>query len=171
MNDSKDLKIRGRAWIFPDDVDTDQIIPGKYLTIRNPLEMSKHVFESLSPGFHSQVRSGDIILAGRNFGSGSSREEAPVLLKKLGISLIIGQSFSRLFFRNAINIGLPVIECSECASKTSDGDILEVDLENGVVHNISRKEQYHAVKLPDFLLNILKSGGAVEAYRQTHISK
>lgn len=162
------MKIHGRTWVLPDNVDTDQIISGKYLTIRDPIEMSKHVFETLKPGFFHQVQSGDIIMAGRNFGSGSSREEAPVLLKRIGISLVIAQSFSRLFFRNSINIGLPVLECHNSRSRTEDGDILEADLENGTIYNITKSEDYKATKLPAFLLNILKAGGAVEAYREAH---
>jgi 3-isopropylmalate/(R)-2-methylmalate dehydratase small subunit len=162
------LKIRGRTWVLPDNVDTDQIISGKYLTIREPVEMSKHVFETLKPGFFQLAQSGDIILAGRNFGSGSSREEAPVLLKRIGISLVIAQGFSRLFFRNSINIGLPVMECLDSRSRTEDGDVLEADLGNGTVYNVSKSEAYKAAKLPIFLLNLLQAGGAVEAFRVTN---
>lgn len=162
------MKIHGRTWVLPENVDTDQIISGKYLTIRDPIEMSKHVFETLKPGFFHLVQSGDIIMAGRNFGSGSSREEAPVLLKGIGISIVIAQSFSRLFFRNSINIGLPVMECHDSECRTEDGDILEADLENGKIRNITRSIDYKATKLPVFLLNILKAGGAVEAYRKSH---
>lgn len=160
------MKIRGKAWVFGDDVDTDQIISGKYLTLRDPDAMAKRVFEAVRPEFPSQVRSGDVVVAGRNFGSGSSREEAPVLLKKLGISLIIAGGFSRLFFRNAINIGLPVLECHASAGKVVEGDIVGADLEQGIVCNITKKEEYPASKLPEFLLNILRAGGAVQAYKK-----
>ncbi len=160
------MRIRGRAWVFGDDVDTDQIISGKYLTLRDPEAMAKHVFEVVKPNFSSNVRAGDIIVAGRNFGSGSSREEAPALLKRLGISLVLAGGFSRLFFRNAINIGLPVLECAEAADRVVGGDIVEADLEQGLVHNLTKKEDYNAIRLPDFLLNILNAGGAVQAYRE-----
>ena len=160
------MRIRGRAWVFGDDVDTDQIISGKYLTLRDPDAMAKRVFESIKPDFSDKVQSGDILVAGRNFGSGSSREEAPALLKKLGMSLIIARGFSRLFFRNAINIGLPVLESPEAAAKVVEGDIVEADLEQGMIRNLSRKEDYEASKLPPFLLRILKAGGAVSAYKQ-----
>ncbi len=160
------MRIGGRAWIFGNDVDTDQIISGKYLTLRDPDTMAKHVFESIKPDFSRKVHPGDVLVAGRNFGSGSSREEAPALLKKLGLSLIIAQGFSRLFFRNAINIGLPVLESHEAALRVVEGEIVEADLERGIIHNLSRKEDYGASKLPPFLLDILKAGGAVRAYKQ-----
>ncbi len=152
--------------VFGDDVDTDQIISGKYLTLRDSDAMAKHVFESIKPDFSSKVRPGDVVVAGRNFGSGSSREEAPALLKKLGLSLIIARGFSRLFFRNAINIGLPVLESHEAAVKIVEGDIVEADLEQGIIRNLTRKEDYEASRLPPFLLNSLKAGGAVCAYKQ-----
>ena len=152
--------------MFGDDVDTDQIISGKYLTLRDPDAMAKHVFESVKPDFSGRVHPGDIIVAGRNFGSGSSREEATVLLKKLGISLIIAGSFARLFFRNSINIGLPILECHDSAVRVGEGDTIQADLEQGTVHNVTRREDYKASKLPPFLLNILKAGGAVQAYKE-----
>ena len=160
------MRIGGKAWVFGDDVDTDQIISGKYLTLRDPDAMAKHVFESTKPDFSHDVQPGDVLVAGRNFGSGSSREEAPALLKKLGLSLIIARGFSRLFFRNAINIGLPVLESPEAAAKVTEGNIVEADLEQGTIRNLSRKEDYEASKLPPFLLDILKAGGAVRAYKQ-----
>ncbi len=147
-------------------MDTDQIISGKYLTLRDPDAMAKHVFESIKPEFSRNVQLGDVLVAGRNFGSGSSREEAPALLKKLGLSLIIARGFSRLFFRNSINVGLPVLESRQAAEKIVEGDIVEADLEQGTIRNLSRKEDYEASKLPAFLLDILKAGGAVCAYKQ-----
>ena len=160
------MRVSGRAWIFGNDVDTDQIISGKYLTLRDPDEMAKHVLESIKPDFSAKVHRGDVLVAGRNFGSGSSREEAPALLKKVGLSLIIAQGFSRLFFRNAINIGLPVLESHEAAAKVVEGNIVEADLEQGIIRNLSRNEDYAASKLPPFLLDILKAGGAVRVYKQ-----
>ncbi len=133
--------------------------------------MAKHVFAAVKPHFASEVRPGDLIVAGRNFGAGSSREEAPALLKKLGISLVIAGSFARLFFRNSINIGFPLLECPGIAARVAEGDVVEADLEHGVVWNVTRGERYEAAKLPEFLLNILKHGGAVEAYRARAVKR
>ena len=163
------MKVQGRTWVFGDNVDTDQIISGKYLTMREPGEMMKHVFESLRPGFHTLIRKGDVIVAGRNFGSGSSREEAPALLKTIGLSLIIARSFSRLFFRNSINIGLPILECQACSGSISEGDLVEADLERGIIRDLTRNREYPTAKLPNFLLEILRAGGAVEAYRKSSV--
>ncbi len=159
------LRIRGRAWVFGDDVDTDLIISGKYLTLRDPEAMAKLVFAAVRPDFASKVRAGDVIVAGKNFGCGSSREEAPALLKRLGISLAIAGSFARLFFRNSINIGLPLLECQSLAGKVAEGDEMEADLEQGIVWDVTKGEKYDAASLPAFLLSILKAGGAVEAYK------
>src|SRR5438128_10766638 len=126
--------------------------------------MSSHVFEAVRPEFSTKVHRGDVIVAGRNFGSGSSREEAPVVLKRLGISIVIARSFARLFFRNAINIGTPVLECKDYAGIV-DGDIVEADLEAGSVKNLTRGDVFTGVKMPPFLLDILKAGGALEAHR------
>ena len=160
------MRVRGRAWVFGDDVDTDLIISGKYLVLRDPVEMAEHVFVAVKPYFASEVRPGDLIVAGRNFGAGSSREEAPALLKRLGISLVIAAGFARLFFRNSINIGLPLLECAGIVGKVAESDAVEVDLEQGIVWNVTKGGRYEASKLPEFLLKILKAGGAVEAYKQ-----
>jgi len=147
-------------------VDTDLIISGKFLTLRDPDGMAKHVFGAVRPDFASQVMKGDLLVAGKNFGCGSSREEAPTLLKRLGIGGVVAAGFARLFFRNSVNIGLPVLECKGLSGKVLDGDIVEADLEMGVVRNISRKVEFETAKLPVFLLDILQAGGAVEAYRK-----
>ena len=161
------MKLSGKVWVFGENIDTDLIISGKYLTTRDPDKMSSHVFEAVRPEFSTKVHRGDVIVAGRNFGSGSSREEAPVVLKRLGISIIIARSFARLFFRNAINIGLPVLECKDYA-RIADGDIVEADLEAGAVKNLTKGEIFTAYKIPQFLSNILEAGGALEAYRRRH---
>ncbi len=166
-----DLSIRGRAWVFGQDVDTDLIISGKYLTLRDPEVMAKLVFAAIKPDFASRVRPGDVIVAGRNFGCGSSREEAPGLLKRLGISLVIAGGFARLFFRNSINIGLPLVECAGLVGGVAEGDVVEADLEQGVVWNVTKGKRYEASKLPAFLLNMLKAGGAVEAYRARSVKR
>ncbi len=128
--------------------------------------MAKLVFAAVRPDFASKVKAGDVIVAGRNFGCGSSREEAPALLKRLGVSLVIAGSFARLFFRNSINIGFPLLECEGLVRKVAEGDMVEADLEQGIVWNVTRKEKYEAIRLPEFLLNILKAGGTVEAYKE-----
>ena len=151
--------------MFGDNIDTDLIISGKYLTSRDLDKMSSHVFEAVRPEFPTKVQRGDIIIAGKNFGSGSSREEAPVVLKRLGISIIIARSFARLFFRNAINVGLPVLECKDYVGIV-DGDTVEADLETGTVENLTRGDMFTGAKMPPFLLDILKGGGALEAYRR-----
>lgn len=128
--------------------------------------MAKFVFAALRPDFAGKVQTGDVIVAGRNFGCGSSREEAPALLKRLGVSLVVARSFARLFFRNSVNIGFPLVECQELEGWVAEGDVVEADLEQGIVWNATRGEKHEASKLPEFLLRILKAGGAVEAYKK-----
>lgn len=159
--------VRGRAWRFGDSVNTDAIISGKYKFKTLDLdELSKHAMESIAPDFAKKVRYGDIIVAGENFGCGSSREQAPLVLKHLGIGCIVAKSFARIFYRNAINVGLPVIESEEIFSETDAGDVLEVDLEKGIVKNVSRKKTFNTRPLPKFLLEILKDGGLVEHFKK-----
>ncbi|WP_456468167.1 3-isopropylmalate dehydratase small subunit [Archaeoglobus sp.] len=150
----------GRAWKFGDDIDTDVIIQGKYLVINEPEELAKHVFENVRPEFAREVKKGDFVVAGENFGCGSSREHAPLALKATGIEAVIAKSYARIFFRNAINIGLKVIECRD-ADKIDDGDELEVDYEEGVIRNKTSGEEYRISPVPDFLREILEKGGLV----------
>jgi len=150
----------GRAWKFGDDIDTDVIIQGKYLVINEPEELAKHVFENVRPEFAREVKKGDFVVAGENFGCGSSREHAPLALKATGIEAVIAKSYARIFFRNAINIGLEVIECRD-ADKIDDGDELEVDYEKGVIRNKTSGEEYRISPVPDFLRDILEKGGLV----------
>ncbi|WP_202320680.1 3-isopropylmalate dehydratase small subunit [Archaeoglobus neptunius] len=154
----------GRAWKFGNDIDTDVIIQGKYLVINDPEELAKHVFENLRPEFASEVKKGDFVVAGENFGCGSSREHAPLALKATGIEAVIAKSYARIFFRNAINIGLKVIECRD-ADKINDGDDIDVDYERGVVFNRTRDEKYSIAPLPEFLRDILDKGGLVNFAR------
>lgn len=150
-------KISGRVWKFKDNIDTDVIIPGKYLRTTDMSVFASHVMEGIDPGFPQKVKKGDIIVAGKNFGCGSSREQAPLALKHAGVACIVAESFARIFFRNAINVGLPIIEAKiDC----EEGDIIDVDLENGIIKTkeISRT----GTKLPDFLREILADGGLVE---------
>lgn len=152
-------KIRGRAWRFSANVDTDQIIPAEYLVTGDPVELAKHSFEKVRPEFAKAVKAGDIIVADENFGCGSSREHAPRALMGNGIACVIAKSFARIFFRNSINIGLPLIECSITAK---DGDELEVDFSSGKIKNVTTDETSEFKPLPDFLINMLESGGLVE---------
>lgn len=153
--------IKGRAWIFGDDVDTDVIIPGKYLRTRDLSLLASHVMEGLDPNFSSQVMKGDLIVAGRNFGCGSSREQAPLALKEAGVAAVVSKSFARIFYRNAINIGLPLVEADTNCAK---GEIVEVDLASGTVRIGSSIVQ--GTRLPDFLLEILQDGGLVAHRRK-----
>ncbi len=145
-------------WKFGDNVDTDQIIPAEYLLTGNPVELARHAFSKVRPEFAENVRRGDIIVAGLNFGSGSSREHAPRALLGAGISCVIAESFSRIFFRNAINIGLPLVECRISAK---EGDILEVDLEKGLIRNVTGGESFSFKPLPGFLREMLDAGGLI----------
>lgn len=157
-------KISGNVWKFGDNVDTDVIIPGKYLRTTDMSVFASHVMEGIDPEFSKKVRNGDIIVAGKNFGCGSSREQAPLALKYAGIACVVAESFARIFFRNAINVGLPIIEARiDC----KEGDIIEIDLMNGIVRN--NQKTYPATKLPDFLLEILSDGGLVEHRKKVSV--
>ncbi len=151
--------IRGKAWKFGDNINTDLIISGKYkLSITDLDELSKHAMEGLASNFAEKFKKGDIIVAGRNFGCGSSREQAPLVLKHLGAGAILAKSFARIFYRNAINIGLPVMECKN-TDYIQEGDILEIDLERGIIRNLSQKQEYQASPIPKDLIKILIAGG------------
>ncbi len=150
--------IKGRVWRFEDNIDTDLIIPARFLNTSDEKELSKGCFADLRPGFYEKVRKGDIIVAGRNFGCGSSREHAPVAIKACGISLIIAKSFARIFYRNAFNIGLPLLECEE-ADQIRDGDTLNVDLSKGEIIDLTTKKSYYANPIPEFMMEIIKAGG------------
>lgn len=149
---------RGRAWVFGDDIDTDQIIPSRFLVSRDPAELGEHVFNDLRPEFATSVESGDFVVGGENFGSGSSREHAPLSLLGAGVDGIVAQSFARIFYRNGINLGLPVIVCPGAYS-ISDGDTISVRLDEGEVINHSADERYDAEPIPPFLRTIVESGG------------
>ena len=149
----------GRAWKFGDDIDTDVIIQGKYLVINDPNELAKHVFENIRPEFAKNAKPGDFVVAGENFGCGSSREHAPLALKALGV-YVVAKSYARIFFRNAINIGLPVFECKE-TDKIDDGDELELDLEKGLIINKTKGESYKINPIPEFLRDIIERGGLI----------
>lgn len=151
-------KIEGRVFRFGDNVDTDQIIPAEFLITGDPKELAKHAFEKVREKFTGEVREGDIIVSGENFGCGSSREHAPRALMGAGISCVISKSFARIYFRNSINMGLPVIEC---AVEADDGDIVQVDFDEGVVRNLTKDKTYKFHPLPAFLQKIFDLGGLV----------
>ena len=150
---------------FGANVDTDVIIPARYLNTTDPAELAKHCMEDLDPTFPLRVRAGDIMVAGDNFGSGSSREHAPVAIKAAGISCVIASTFARIFYRNSINVGLPIVECREIVDVTEEGDELEVDLVSGKIVNLTKGVTAAAVPFPDFMRSIIEAGGLVPYLR------
>lgn len=160
------MKLGGMVHKYGANVDTDAIIPGRYLNVSEPNELAKHCMEDIDSHFVRRVKPGDIIVATTNFGCGSSREHAPVAIKACGISCVIASSFARIFFRNAINIGLPLFECPEAAEACKAGEVVEVDLGSGKINNVTTGEAFQAIPYPDFLLDIISSGGLVEQTRK-----
>ena len=159
------MRIQGKVHKYGANIDTDVILPGKYLSLSDAQELAKHCMEGVDPEFPRRVKPGDIIVAGSNFGSGSSREHAPVAIKAAGVSCIIAPNFARIFFRNAINIGLPVLETDEI-QEVEAGELLEVDLEKGAIISPARKRVYQAAPYPQALLDIIAAGGLVEYTRK-----
>jgi 3-isopropylmalate/(R)-2-methylmalate dehydratase small subunit len=160
------MKVSGTAVKFGDNVDTDVILPGKYLVLIDPNELAKHAMEGLDPAFPEKAKNGVIVVGGKNFGCGSSREQAPLALKYAGVKCVLADSFARIFFRNAINIGLPVIEHKDISAAVETGDKLTVDFETGTVQNLSQGKSFQAAKLPPFILEILADGGLIENLRR-----
>lgn len=160
------MKFTGRAWVFGDNVDTDVIIPARYLNTVQPEELALHCMEDIDPNFSKKVKKGDIIVAGKNFGCGSSREHAPIAIKAAGINCVIAKSFARIFFRNAINIGLSVLECEEAAENIGENELVEVDLENGIIKNLTTGKEFSAKPYPQFLEEIIRAGGLLEYARR-----
>lgn len=158
--------IKGKVWKFGDNIDTDVIIPGRYLTIRDPKLMASHAFEPIRLDFAKRVNKGDIIIGGINFGSGSSREEAPFVLKTLAIAAIVAESFARIFYRNAINLGIPLLELKQAVKYFEEGDLVEIIFEEGIIKNLTKQTSHHGTKLPAFLMDIIKAGGAIPAIKQ-----
>jgi 3-isopropylmalate/(R)-2-methylmalate dehydratase small subunit len=153
------VKLEGRAWKFGEDVNTDEIIPAIYLDTTDPEEMAARCMEGIDPHFTEKIAPGDIIVAGKNFGCGSSREHAPIAIKAAGISCVVAKSFARIFYRNAINIGLPILESEEAAQKTGEGDQIEVELASGRITNVTKNETYKAQPFPEFMQQIIAAGG------------
>ena len=157
----------GKAWVFGDDINTDIIIPFRFKSRTNdPYEMAKYAMYGVDPDFPKKISKGDIIVAGKNFGGGSSREQAPVALKYAGVSIVIAESFARIFYRNAFTIGLPALEVSEIKGNVVQGDELKVDIGNFTVENMRTKGIFHARKVPEFMQKMLLDGGLVEYYRK-----
>ena len=154
--------LEGKVHKYGANVDTDAIIPARYMNVSDPAELAKHCMEDIDVEFVSKVEAGDIIVAVTNFGCGSSREHAPLAIKAAGISCIIAKSFARIFFRNAINIGLPLLECDDAVDKTEAGDILEVDLSSGKIKNLTNGIIFTAKPYPDFMARLIASGGLIE---------
>ena len=160
------MKIEGKAIKFGSNVDTDVILPGIYLVLVDPNELAKHAMESLDPAFPHKAKDGVIVVGGRNFGCGSSREQAPLALKYAGVKCVLAESFARIFYRNAINIGLPVVECKGISAAVETGDVVTVDLEAGKVENKSNGKKFQVEKAPAFMLEILVDGGLIENLRR-----
>ncbi|MEM3003835.1 MAG: 3-isopropylmalate dehydratase small subunit [Candidatus Bathyarchaeia archaeon] len=159
------MPISGRAIKFGDNINTDVIIPGKYLELIDPEELGKHALEGVDPTFPQRARGGVILVAGENFGCGSSREQAAIALKSAGVHCVLAESFARIFYRNAINIGLPALDCEGISEKTTEGDLLSVDLKSGIVQNQSRGKTLKASPLPEFILKLLEVGGLIPHVR------
>lgn len=159
------MLFEGKVIKYGDNVDTDVIIPARYLNTIDKKELASHCMEDLDATFTSRVQDGDIMVAGYNFGCGSSREHAPIAIKESGIALVIAKSFARIFYRNSINIGLPIIECPEAVDAISEGDKLKADMDAGVIYNLTTGEEYKADPFPAFIQEIITTGGLIESIK------
>lgn len=160
------MNTQGKVFKYPDNVDTDVIIPARYLNTSDAKELSKHCMEDIDENFVNNVKQGDIMVAGWNFGCGSSREHAPLVIKTCGIGCVIAKSFARIFYRNAINIGLPILECEKAAEEISANDEVSVDFNTGVITNHTTGKIYQAQPFPEFIQNIIKSGGLLASLKE-----
>lgn len=160
------MVFRGRVWKYGDNVDTDVIIPARYLNTTDPRELARHCMEDIDPSFAAGHRPGDIIVAGRNFGCGSSREHAPLAIKGADVACVIAETFARIFFRNSINIGLPIFEAARAAREAADGDELEVNAGRGIIRNLTKGKEYRVQPLPPFVQEIVAAGGLMARLRQ-----
>ena len=157
------MKAIGKVHKFGDNVDTDVIIPARYLNVPDPAELAKHCMEDIDVDFAKKVNKGDIIVANKNFGCGSSREHAPIAIKASGVSCVIASTFARIFYRNSINIGLPILECEEAAKDIKDGDTVSVNFDTGVITNDTTGKTYQAEPFPEFIQNIIAKGGLINS--------
>ena len=160
------MKTQGTVFKYPDNVDTDVIIPARYLNTSNAQELAKHCMEDIDPEFVQKVTPGDIMVAGWNFGCGSSREHAPLVIKTCGTGCVIAKSFARIFYRNAINIGLPILECEQAAEEISANDEVSVDFDTGIITDITTGKTYQAAAFPEFIQNIIQKGGLLVSLKE-----
>jgi len=160
------MKIRGKVWKYGDEIDTDIIYPGKYLVSFDPSEAGTHAMEGIESDFYKKISKGDVLVVGKNFGTGSAREQAAVALKSAGIGAVIAEIFPRTFYRNAINVGLPAVEIKGIKDKIDEKDEIEVDLDKGVIKNLTQGKEYTFPPQPPFLMEILKMGGAIPYYKK-----
>ena len=158
--------LQGKIWKFGSDVDTDVIIPARYLNITDPRELGTHCMEGIAPDFHKKIKPGDIIVAGKNFGCGSSREHAPLAIKALGISCVIAKTFARIFYRNAFNIGLPILECADASDQIEEGQEVQVNLDTGQIQDLPKRQNFQAKAIPPFMQELVRDGGLMN-----HIAK
>jgi len=165
------MKLEGRIWKFGADVDTDAIIPARYLNQSDPKELAKHAMEDERPEFIKKVKKGDILLAEKNFGCGSSREHAPIALKESGISCIIAKSFARIFFRNSFNLGLPLLESLEASEVIKGGDRVRVDLNTGEIFDLTQRKKIFAKPIPPFMQELLRDGGLIPHLRKKRLKR
>jgi len=164
------MKTSGKAYKFGNDIDTDLIIPARYLNTSDYKELAKYCMQDIDEKFTEKIESGDIIVAGKNFGCGSSREHAPIAIKEAGVSCVIAKSFARIFYRNSFNIGLPILESREAPDKIDEGDELKVDFNKGIITNITKNEEYQAQAFPDFIKKIIENNGLV-GYVQSKLKR
>ena len=160
------MKTQGHVFKYADNVDTDVIIPARYLNTADARELAKHCMEDIDPAYVTQVRPGDIMVAGWNFGCGSSREHAPLVIKTCGTGCVIAKSFARIFYRNAINIGMPILECEAAADEIQSGDEVSIDFDTGVISDLTTGKTYQAEPFPDFIQNIIQKGGLLASLKE-----
>lgn len=161
------MKLKGKVHKFGNNINTDEIIPAKFLNTSDPEELAKHCMEGIQPGFAQKINKGDMIVAGKNFGCGSSREHAPVSIKACGISCVVAESFARIFYRNAINIGLPILECQE-ANKIAKNSLLEINLDKGEIKDLTKHKIYYAQSFPKFMQELIQAGGLMPWVKKSH---
>ena len=160
------MNAKGPVFKYGDNIDTDVIIPARYLNTQSPAELAAHCMEDIDKNFVTRVKAGDIMVGGENFGCGSSREHAPVAIKAAGIDCVIAKSFARIFYRNSINIGLAIVECPEAVDAISEGDTVEADLDNGVIRDVTNGKEFHVAPFPEFIQTIIANGGLIESIKK-----
>lgn len=163
------MKINGTVFKYGDNIDTDVIIPARYLNTSDKKELAAHCMEDIDTSFIHKVKKGDIMVGGKNFGCGSSREHAPIAIKESGIACVIASTFARIFYRNAINIGLPILECEQASQNIDDGDEVEIDFNTGIITNKTKNQTYQAMAFPEFIQNIIDQDGLINAVKNNKI--